>query len=187
VSFTIDIHHHILPDFSGPLRTENVDPVGGITPPPWSREAALSFLDSGRPQELRMVLRRCVVGVSARWRPTPTSPTAGTAPTARRLPGWVRRAGCGPSSPPTTRGSRITTGPASLSRLHRVANDLYQFHQPDPGVPFEDSLGAREQLREQGDVGISNVTVKQIEDAHSILGEKPGRGPKSLLRRSARK
>jgi hypothetical protein len=54
-------------------------------------------------------------------------------------------------------------------------------------VPFEDSLGAREQLREQGDVGISNVTVKQIEDAHSILGEKPGRGPKSLLRRSARK
>jgi len=72
------------------------------------------------------------------------------------------------------RGSRITTGPASLSRLHRDAIDLYQFHQPDPGVPFEDSLGAREQLREQGDVralGISNVTVKQIEDAHSILGE----------------
>jgi predicted TIM-barrel fold metal-dependent hydrolase len=45
VPFTIDIHHHVLPDFFWTATNESDNPVGGIAPPPWSREAALSFLD----------------------------------------------------------------------------------------------------------------------------------------------
>jgi aminocarboxymuconate-semialdehyde decarboxylase len=45
VTFTVDIHHHMLPDFFWAATNEAGSPVGGVTPPPWSREAALSFLD----------------------------------------------------------------------------------------------------------------------------------------------
>jgi 6-methylsalicylate decarboxylase len=45
VTFTIDIHHHMLPDFFWAATNEGDHPVGGIKPPPWSKEAALSFLD----------------------------------------------------------------------------------------------------------------------------------------------
>jgi predicted TIM-barrel fold metal-dependent hydrolase len=45
VIFTVDIHHHILPDFFWRATNEGDHPVGGITPPPWSRASALSFLD----------------------------------------------------------------------------------------------------------------------------------------------
>lgn len=45
MAFTVDIHHHILPDFFWQATNEADDPVGGIAPPPWSRDAALSFLD----------------------------------------------------------------------------------------------------------------------------------------------
>jgi 6-methylsalicylate decarboxylase len=42
---TIDVHHHILPDFFWRETNEQHGPVGGITPPPWSRESALGFMD----------------------------------------------------------------------------------------------------------------------------------------------
>jgi len=45
MTFTVDIHHHMLPDFFWVATNEDDNPVGGIAPPPWSREAALSFLD----------------------------------------------------------------------------------------------------------------------------------------------
>jgi aminocarboxymuconate-semialdehyde decarboxylase len=45
VTFTVDTHHHILPDFFWQATNEGGDPVGGIAPPPWSRARALSFLD----------------------------------------------------------------------------------------------------------------------------------------------
>jgi aminocarboxymuconate-semialdehyde decarboxylase len=45
MTFTVDIHHHILPDFFWRATNEADDPVGGITPPPWSAGGALSFLD----------------------------------------------------------------------------------------------------------------------------------------------
>ncbi|MDT7799954.1 MAG: 6-methylsalicylate decarboxylase, partial [Actinomycetota bacterium] len=45
MTFTVDIHHHMLPDFFWAATNEAGNPVGGVTPPPWSREAALSFLD----------------------------------------------------------------------------------------------------------------------------------------------
>jgi 6-methylsalicylate decarboxylase len=45
VPFTVDTHHHILPDFFWQATEGDGDPVGGIAPPPWSRASALSFLD----------------------------------------------------------------------------------------------------------------------------------------------
>jgi predicted TIM-barrel fold metal-dependent hydrolase len=45
MTFTVDVHHHILPDFFWAATNETDNPVGGIMPPPWSKEAALSFLD----------------------------------------------------------------------------------------------------------------------------------------------
>ena len=41
---TIDVHHHILPDFFWRDTNEH-GPVGGIAPPPWSSAQALSFMD----------------------------------------------------------------------------------------------------------------------------------------------
>src|SRR6478735_3452883 len=45
MTFTIDVHHHVLPDFFWAATNEGDHPVGGIQPPPWSTGAALSFLD----------------------------------------------------------------------------------------------------------------------------------------------
>jgi 6-methylsalicylate decarboxylase len=45
VTFTVDTHHHMLPDFFWQTTNEGDHPVGGIAPPPWSRASALSFLD----------------------------------------------------------------------------------------------------------------------------------------------
>ena len=44
MSFTIDVHHHILPDVFWRATNDSHNPVGGITPAPWSKEATLSFM-----------------------------------------------------------------------------------------------------------------------------------------------
>src|SRR3954463_6698636 len=59
----------------------------------------------------------------------------------------------------------------SLRRLRLERIDLYQFHAPDPNVPFIESIGALADLRRSGEIrhlGISNVTVAQLELARSI-------------------
>ena len=48
MTFTVDIHHHILPDFFWQATNEGAAPVGGIAPPPWSRAGMLAFLDDAR-------------------------------------------------------------------------------------------------------------------------------------------
>ena len=56
----------------------------------------------------------------------------------------------------------------SLRRLRRDQIDLYQFHRPDPAVPFEESLGAFVEARQAGKIrhiGLSNVTFQQLEQA----------------------
>ncbi|HET8586516.1 MAG TPA: aldo/keto reductase [Candidatus Limnocylindria bacterium] len=60
----------------------------------------------------------------------------------------------------------------SLRRLRLDSIPLYYLHRPDPEVPIEESLGAIQQARDAGkvrNVGISNVTVEQIERARSIV------------------
>jgi len=88
-----------------------------------------------------------------------------------------------------TKGGLLRTGPnqwpqdgrpahlrkaleGSLRRLRLDSIDLYQFHRPDPNVPFEDSVGALAKLREEGKirhVGLSNVTIEQLAQAQQIV------------------
>ena len=88
-----------------------------------------------------------------------------------------------------TKGGLLRTGPgqwprdgrpehlkeaceASLRRLRLERIDLYQLHSPDPRVPWEDSVGAMKELKDEGKVrhvGISNVSVEELEQARSIV------------------
>jgi aryl-alcohol dehydrogenase-like predicted oxidoreductase len=63
---------------------------------------------------------------------------------------------------------------ASLKALGVDAIGLYQFHRPDPNVPYEDSVGALRDLLDAGKIrlaGISNANVEQIDIARRVLGE----------------
>ena len=58
----------------------------------------------------------------------------------------------------------------SLQRLRLERIDLYQLHAPDPNVPFVELVGALADLQRSGKIrhiGISNVTVAQLEVARS--------------------
>jgi aryl-alcohol dehydrogenase-like predicted oxidoreductase len=62
---------------------------------------------------------------------------------------------------------------ASLKRLGVDTIGLYQFHRPDPKVPYADSVGAIRDLLDQGKIryaGISNANPDQIRQANEILG-----------------
>lgn len=59
----------------------------------------------------------------------------------------------------------------SLRRLGLERIDLYQFHRPDPKVPFLESVGALVRMREEGKIrhiGLSNVDERQLDEALSI-------------------
>ncbi len=59
----------------------------------------------------------------------------------------------------------------SLRRLKLDRIDLLQFHTPDPKVSFAESVGALAELQRAGKIrhlGLSNVTVEQIESAQRI-------------------
>lgn len=88
-----------------------------------------------------------------------------------------------------TKGGLLRTGPGqwppdgrpqhlrealegSLRRLRLDHIDLYQFHRPDPKVPFEDSVGEIAKMRAEGKVrhvGLSNVTIEELARAQKIV------------------
>lgn len=88
-----------------------------------------------------------------------------------------------------TKGGLLRTGPGqwpieghpehlrealegSLRRLRLDRIDIYQFHRPDPKVPFEESVGALAKMREEGKIrhiGLSNVTIDQLARAQKIV------------------
>jgi aryl-alcohol dehydrogenase-like predicted oxidoreductase len=60
---------------------------------------------------------------------------------------------------------------ASLQALGTDRIDLYQYHRPDPNVPYAESIGALKELQDEGKVrwvGISNADKDQIQEALSI-------------------
>jgi aryl-alcohol dehydrogenase-like predicted oxidoreductase len=62
---------------------------------------------------------------------------------------------------------------ASLQRLGVEAIGLYQYHRPDPTVPYEDAIGAIRDLLDAGKIrmaGISNANPERIRLANEILG-----------------
>jgi len=62
---------------------------------------------------------------------------------------------------------------ASAKRLGVEAIGLYQYHRPDPKVPYADSVGALAELLDEGVIrmaGISNANPEQIRIAQDVLG-----------------
>ncbi|WP_123620652.1 aldo/keto reductase [Halorubrum sp. CSM-61] len=60
----------------------------------------------------------------------------------------------------------------SLDRLDTDTIDLYQFHRPDPDTDFEESVHAFAEMKDAGQiahVGVSNITVEQLETATEIV------------------
>jgi len=60
---------------------------------------------------------------------------------------------------------------ASLKALETDRIDLYQYHRPDPSVPYAEAIGALKELQDEGKVrwiGISNANADQIEEALGI-------------------
>jgi aryl-alcohol dehydrogenase-like predicted oxidoreductase len=60
----------------------------------------------------------------------------------------------------------------SLSNLRVDRIDLYQLHAPDPDVPYAESVGTLKELQDEGKirhVGVSNVSIEQLEEARSIV------------------
>jgi aryl-alcohol dehydrogenase-like predicted oxidoreductase len=61
---------------------------------------------------------------------------------------------------------------ASLRALETDRIDLYQYHRPDPDVPYAETIGAFKELQDEGKVrwvGLSNANLEQIEEARSIV------------------
>jgi aryl-alcohol dehydrogenase-like predicted oxidoreductase len=60
----------------------------------------------------------------------------------------------------------------SRDRLGVDTIDLYQFHRPDPDTDFAESVQAFAELKDEGfvrHVGLSNVTVDQLEQAREVV------------------
>jgi len=63
---------------------------------------------------------------------------------------------------------------ASARRLGVEAIGLYQFHRPDPEVPYAESVGALKELVDAGTIrmaGISNADPAQIRLSRDVLGD----------------
>jgi aryl-alcohol dehydrogenase-like predicted oxidoreductase len=61
---------------------------------------------------------------------------------------------------------------ASLAALETDVIDLYQFHRPDPAVPYAESIGAFRELQDAGKVrwvGVSNASVEQLSEALAVV------------------
>lgn len=59
----------------------------------------------------------------------------------------------------------------SLRRLRLDQIALYQLHRPDPKVPYEESVGALVQLRNEGKIrhiGVSNVSERELRRAMAL-------------------
>jgi 6-methylsalicylate decarboxylase len=45
MSLTVDLHQHVIPDFYWEASSEDGNAAGGITPPRWSLDGAIAYLD----------------------------------------------------------------------------------------------------------------------------------------------
>ncbi len=74
----------------------------------------------------------------------------------------------------------------SLRRLRTDHVDLLYLHAPDPQVPLADSAAALRRLCEQGKtraVGVSNLTLAQLEEFHAVCEIAAFQPPYNMLQR----
>ncbi len=85
--------------------------------------------------------------------------------------GGVIKMGPGKSRLDGSPSSLRTSVEASLHRLRLEQIDLYQLHIPDPNVPIVESVGALEELRQEGKIrliGLSNVSLDEYAEARTV-------------------
>ena len=73
----------------------------------------------------------------------------------------------------------------SLRTLGVESLDLYQLHHVDPAVPLEESVAALDALRREGkirEIGLSNVSIDQLERARAITSVSSVQNRLSALR-----
>ncbi len=86
--------------------------------------------------------------------------------------GGLTRSGPGEWQRCGRRDHLIAACEGSLQRLRVDCIDLYQLHAIDPGVPFEEQVGALKELQDAGKIrfaGLSNVDLEQLERARRIV------------------
>ena len=86
--------------------------------------------------------------------------------------GLVSHAGQGPWNRDSSPANIRTAVEGSLRRLGTDRIDLYYQHRVDPNTPIEDTVGAVAELIAEGKVrhiGLSNVSVKELERARKIV------------------
>jgi pyridoxine 4-dehydrogenase len=86
--------------------------------------------------------------------------------------GGILKTGPGQVQPDASRKSLRQACEASLRRLKVERIDVYQLHRPDPNVAFSESVEALAELAAEGKVkyvGLSNVTLNQLEQARRIV------------------
>ena len=66
-SLTIDTHHHILPNFFWRETNDSHDPVGGLAPMEWSKEAMISFMDIWKSTPFSEAMRHAFFSVCIPW------------------------------------------------------------------------------------------------------------------------
>ena len=77
---------------------------------------------------------------------------------------------------------------ASLKRLNTDRIDLYQIHWPDYNVPFTDTFGAMQRLRDHGKIraiGVSNFGPQDLHDGLAVCRIESNQLAYSLLFRAA--
>jgi pyridoxine 4-dehydrogenase len=87
--------------------------------------------------------------------------------------GGLVRTGAGGDWPQDGRPEHLKEAcEGSLTRLRVERIDVYYLHRPDPEVPYEESVGALKELRDEGKirhVAVSNVNMERLAIARGIV------------------
>jgi pyridoxine 4-dehydrogenase len=87
--------------------------------------------------------------------------------------GGLVRTGAGGDWPKDGRPEHLKEAcEGSLKRLRVDRIDVYYLHRPDPEVPYEESVGALKELRDEGKirhVAVSNVNMERLAIARGIV------------------
>jgi len=145
----------------------------GITGPPADRDAALAVLRRAVELGVNHIDTADAYGphvnedlIAEALHPYPPNLLIATK-------GGLERTGSGGEWPRNGRPEHLKRAcEGSLRRLRVDQIDVYYLHRPDPGVPYEESVGALKELRDEGKirhVAVSNASLELLEIARGIV------------------
>jgi pyridoxine 4-dehydrogenase len=141
----------------GPYR----DWAGGIRLLRRAAEIGVNFFDSARAYGM---------GYNKRLLAEALAPFGDTVVIATK--GGIQKSAPGRIAPDASPAALRADVDHSLRELRRERIDLYYLHRPDPTRPWEEQVATLATLRAEGKirhVGLSNVTLAQLQIAHDIV------------------